>query len=151
MTIQFFSQPNGLEEYLSYLHVAGFPPTEGWSASAFKTLLEMSQYHICIDFDEQYRIRGFLLYSVVIDQAEIITFVVHPTYRGQKIGRCIINAFLQEIVEQRVSSIFLEVAENNAVAIRLYESCGFIKCGKRLNYYKNGMNAILMSKKNNLL
>ena len=35
-----------------------------------------------------------------------------------------------------VSRIFLEVAENNIPARRLYEKAGFSEIGRRKNYYK---------------
>ncbi|MEI5992608.1 GNAT family N-acetyltransferase [Candidatus Enterococcus mansonii] len=57
----------------------------------------------------------------------IYGFVVRSDFRGQGIGRKILNQVLQQLVEKNATSIYLEVESTNTPAYKLYESIGFEK------------------------
>jgi ribosomal-protein-alanine N-acetyltransferase len=73
---------------------------------------------------------------------EIHTIGVDPAYQGQGIGRRLVS----ELLELACGSvIFLEVRTDNAPAIGLYESFGFVNVGLRRRYYRaSGADAYTM-------
>jgi ribosomal-protein-alanine N-acetyltransferase len=73
---------------------------------------------------------------------EIHTIGVDPEYQGQGIGRRLLTSLLA-ISDGGV--VFLEVRTDNAPAIALYESVGFVKIGLRKRYYRaSGADAYTM-------
>lgn len=78
---------------------------------------------------------GFVLARVAADEAEIITFAVHPQDRRQGVARALIAELGQILHKQSIVSLFLEVAEDNTAARGLYEACGFSLTGRRKAYY----------------
>lgn len=135
-----------MEEELSRLHIAAFSTEQGWKPKEFKELLEIFFHHIVICCDFENKIQGFLLYSVIVDEAEIITFSVDPCFQKKGIGREIITAFIDHMRKQRVKTVFLEVAEDNLSAIKLYTRFNFFLNGRRSKYYDNKVDALLMKK-----
>ncbi len=88
---------------------------------------------------------SFVLYRVVLDEAEII----HVVSDGDKQKNGYANKLLKKLIGdignvQCVSSWYLEVRESNNAARRLYTNLGFKKVGQRKCYYKNREDAILM-------
>lgn len=61
-----------------------------------------------------------------------LTIVVHPDFRGKKIGRTILTIFLEEIGRNRpnIGRVELISRESNEKAIGLYQSMGFIIEGR---------------------
>lgn len=92
------------------------------------------------DFKEPYKIIGirqkaYMIYTNVLDEAEIIYIAVADEYKRQGIAK--------KIIQSLCADIFLDVNENNTPAINLYKSCGFIEYQRRKNYYHDA-DAILM-------
>lgn len=57
--------------------------------------------------------------------AVVYTFAVHPDYLKQGIGREMLLRIIETCRLSGLKSIRLDVYENNAPAIKLYEKCGF--------------------------
>ena len=73
---------------------------------------------------------------------EVHTIGVDPEYQGRGIGRRLL-AKLLAFAEQ--GAVFLEVRTDNAAAIALYESVGFVTVGLRKRYYRvSGADAYTM-------
>ena len=124
-------------EELSNLHKKCFP-NKPWSADDFREL----QNSGCEIIMSQ---NGFIVYRIVLDEAEIITIGVNPEMRRQGIASAMIGIIEKSIKNQGVKKLFLEVASNNVAGKKLYENCGFLPAGLRPKYY-DGVDAILMSK-----
>lgn len=146
MAFQVLDYIEGIEDQLSSLHISAFPMGLGWKAKDMKELLDISFHHILIDYDIDNKINGFLLYSVIVDEAEILTFCVSPERQQEGIGQAIIAVFLEEMKKQSVKIVFLEVAEDNIAALKLYNRFGFSLNGRRTKYYDNKIDALLMAK-----
>ena len=122
---------------LENLHKACFPK-KPWSASDFADLKKSG----CDIIASQ---NGFVVWRVVADEAEIITIGVHPNARKSGIASAMLAIIENDIKKRGGKKIFLEVAENNEPARKLYEANGYKKIGIRPKYY-DGIDAILMEK-----
>ena len=81
---------------------------------------------------------GFSLCNNSGEEAEILTICILPNYRGQALGEHLLAADIERLRASNCPRLFLEVAENNGSARRLYEKSGFQKIGIRRNYYQVG-------------
>lgn len=61
--------------------------------------------------------------------ATLFGMYVTPRARGRGVGELLVGAVLAEARRQGRAEVVLEVAENNAPAIALYERCGFRPTG----------------------
>ena len=72
---------------------------------------------------------------------EIHTIGVDPAYQGHGIGR----SMMGELLGNADGVVFLEVRTDNAPAIALYDSLGFVTIGRRKRYYRtSGADAFTM-------
>lgn len=89
---------------------------------------------------------GFSGYWLVVDEAHISTFAVHPGWRCQGIGQALLREVLRQAALQGATSATLEVRVSNLVAQQLYANHGFVPVGKRAGYYRdNNEDALLMT------
>lgn len=70
-------------------------------------------------------VKGVINCKPVGDQLEICEFYVEPFFKGQGIGRKLLEHVIVESKESRKSRIFLWVLEENVSARRFYEANGF--------------------------
>lgn len=122
---------------LANLHSLCFPH-KTWSADEFADLKKSG----CEIIASQ---NGFIVYRATLDEAEIITIGVHPDARRTGIGIALLGVMEADLKKQGVKHIFLEVAENNTPARKMYEQCGYAIVGRRPRYY-DGIDAIMMRK-----
>ena len=79
-------------------------------------------------------------------RAYIQTIEVAPHYRGQGVGRQLLNRIEDSAHQTGAAILWLHVEETNAAAIHLYETHGFIQAGEEENYYAPGRGALLYRK-----
>lgn len=93
---------------------------------------------------------GFiLLYQIQDDSADILDIAVLPEYRGSGYGRMLLTAAQDYAVQRGIGTIILDVREGNIPALSLYDNAGFIRMGRRRDYYKTAdgrADAIIMQK-----
>jgi [ribosomal protein S18]-alanine N-acetyltransferase len=83
---------------------------------------------------------------LMVDEAHITTFAVHPAWRRQRIGERLLLAFLDLAADRRAREATLEVRLSNLAARRLYEKYGFRPVGLRPRYYSDdGEDALIMT------
>lgn len=68
--------------------------------------------------------------------ALIDDLVVAPKYRGQGVGRQLIQQCITWAREKRFPGVTLETQDINVPACRLYKSCGFELCGFDTHLYR---------------
>lgn len=95
--------------------------------------------NIKVFYEDDISLKGYLIYSIVCDEAEIISLFVKEENR-----RCKIATKLLLRLKQVAKTIFLEVNEKNISAYKLYLKEGFTVYGKREKYYNNIDTALLM-------
>lgn len=91
------------------------------------------------------KVIGYIIYSVIFDESEILNVVVDSFYRGKNFGIQLLNYAIEDIKNKKCLNVFLEVAKKNVIAKNLYLKLGFVEYNIRKNYYKND-DAVLMKK-----
>ena len=109
---------------------------KGWSEEEFAKLLQLPTSRLWMTEE------GFLLCSEVADEMEILTICVLPEFRRQHIAQDLLFELFRYAKGQKVKRIFLEVAEDNVAAQKLYSGAGFKQTGKREGYYKRKNGAV---------
>ncbi len=122
---------------IANLHKLCFP-NKPWSESDFAELKKSGCEIIASE-------NGFIVWRTVADETEIITIGVHPDARKTGIADAMLTIVESEIKKSAVGKIFLEVAEDNIAAKKLYEKHGYKSVGVRPKYY-DGTDAIIMQK-----
>ena len=120
--------------------------TTPWPAQAYRQEIEtnrLAQYLVAIMGDEIVAYGGIWL---LVDEAHITTFAVHPRYRRRKIGERLLIALLDLAEDRHAREATLEVRLSNLPARRLYEKYGFRPVGIRPRYYSdNNEDALIMT------
>lgn len=122
---------------LSELYKKCFPH-KPWSEADFADLKKSGCEIIASE-------NGFIVWRAVADEAELITIGVNPDLRGTGIATALLGIMESELKKLNVNKIFLEVAENNTPARRLYENNDYKQIAVRPKYY-DGIDAIVMEK-----
>ena len=73
---------------------------------------------------------GFVICRSAGEEGEILSLAVAPNVRRNGLGGLLLDAALS------IESLFLEVAEDNLAARRLYEKSDFSTVGRRPHYYR---------------
>lgn len=126
-------------EALAAIHAAAFPPDEAWSATVISLHVGLPGGFGFVDARG-----GMIVARAIMDEAEILTLAVLPDARRQGLGRDLLRAAMRRAAETDARTMFLEVAEDNGAARRLYTSQGFTEVGRRKRYYANGDDALVM-------
>lgn len=113
-----------------------------WSEEQIKNIPENAFY---IGAFEDNKICGIASVYIIAGEGQIMNLAVSPNYRRRGIALGLMNEIISKAEENGCENITLEVAENNASAISLYEKCGFSAVGKRKGFYGNE-SAIIMEK-----
>jgi len=118
---------------MARIHAAGF--YRGWPVGEFESFLSDDATPVYVACDAKRRIAGFALVRVVKDEAELLTIAVDPKWRGKRVGDALLRAVFDDLLLSPARRMFLEVSEENAAAIRLYERLGFAVISRRKGYY----------------
>lgn len=132
----------GEVERLAALHALCFD--EPWDSASLARLLAMPGAFVFVAEPEAANdaqdlpLLGFVLARAGAGEAEILTIGVDPAARGRRIGRILLEAAAAAALAAGAETLFLEVAEDNVEALRLYERFGFYLVGMRPAYYRRG-------------
>lgn len=122
-----------------------FAGDDPWPAKAFQSALAAGYNHY-VAARAGDRLVGYAGISRLGNRApfeyEVHTIGVDPDYQGQGIGRLLLDELLRHAGGDLV---YLEVRTDNATAVALYESVGFVNVGLRKRYYRvSGADAYTM-------
>ena len=98
---------------------------------------------------EEADLRGFILYSTVLDEGSIDNIAVLPQYRREGLGGRLLESALRLMRELGASRCVLDVRASNFAARALYARHGFVEDGLRRKYYRTAggrEDAVLMSR-----
>lgn len=94
--------------------------------------------------DEQ--VVGFLLSSVVIDEAEILLLAVAPPWRRRGLGAALLDEATAGWRVDGVTTAYLDVRSDNSAAQALYRAADWYRAGQRTSYYADGTDALILTK-----
>lgn len=115
-----------------------------WSRSMLEQGISNDLDHYLI-IEKWGQLAGYINFRFLAGEGEIERIAVHPRFRGQGLGRKLMEAMEEYGKSQGVTDITLEVRNSNEKAINLYESCGFVKEAVRKGYYREPVeDAIIM-------
>lgn len=78
---------------------------------------------------------GFVLAREAAGEAEILTLAIDEKSARLGLGWRLMQAALREALNRGGESMFLEVADDNRAAVKLYRKLGFATVGSRPAYY----------------
>jgi ribosomal-protein-alanine N-acetyltransferase len=120
--------------------------TTPWPPNAYRSELltnRLASYLVARVDDRIVAYGGMWL---MVDEAHITTFAVHPAWRRQRLGERLLLAFLDLARDRHAREATLEVRLSNVAARRLYEKYGFRPVGIRPRYYSdNNEDALIMT------
>jgi ribosomal-protein-alanine N-acetyltransferase len=120
----------------------------GWSAPEIERLANAPGAGMLVDRDEAPR--GFVLFRIAADEAEILSIAVRPECQGAGIGAALLASAERTASERGARAMFLEAAASNSRACALYRRTGYVQIGCRRRYYAgaNGHadDALILSK-----
>ncbi len=105
-----------------------------WTREQFLLGLERNAF-VVFGIREAERLVGYIAFSVILDEMEILNIAVHPDARRRGMGAVLLESALAYSREKQVAKSFLDVKESNAPAIALYEKYGYKQIGVRKKYY----------------
>ena len=117
---------------IAALHAVSFH--RGWSDEEIDSLLLDAQV-LAHSLRVNGRLVGFVMSRSAADEAEILSIAVDRAWQGRGFAQKLLETHMRRLAALGTKAIFLEVAENNQPAIRLYREGGFHEVAKRPNYY----------------
>lgn len=118
---------------------------EPWSADGFRDILSNPSFQSLGIFSDKV-LAGYLFFYIVMDELHVMNVAIDPTFRKKGLGSKLLDRVHELGKGFGVKLAYLEVRETNESALRLYESLGYKKQGRRIKYYANQDDALLMYK-----
>lgn len=109
-------------------------PYEKYSLSQIEDMFNYDYYTIlkCLING---KIEGYICATILFEECNLLKIIVNSNYRRHGLGSRLINTLIEYCKNENVSSVYLEVRENNNIAISFYEHIGFELETVRKGYY----------------
>ena len=107
-----------------------------WSRESFFLEVESRLSSYVVVEEDSGQIIGYGGFYLIIDQVEITNIAVLGKYRGQGIGKSILEALIKLAIVGGGKVVNLEVRASNEAAKAMYFSYGFNLVGSRKGYYQ---------------
>jgi len=138
--------PMRMADVAAVLEIERLSFSSPWPAFAFEqelTANRLAHYRVARLADRVVAFGGIWL---MVDEAHITTFGVHPAHRRQGIGRRLLLDLAEVAIQLGSERMTLEVRLGNLAAQGLYRSFGFRVNGRRVAYYSDdGEDALVMT------
>ncbi|MFK7792854.1 MAG: GNAT family N-acetyltransferase [Devosiaceae bacterium] len=123
-------------EDLAQLHDAAFPV--GWAADDLTGLIQdpavTTRMIRPLSWFGRGPVEGFIMVRQAGDEGEVLTFAVADTCQARGYGTRLLDDALMNLRQKGVAAVFLEVAETNESALKIYRRRGFSQVGERPAY-----------------
>lgn len=111
--------------------------TTPWPPHAYRSEIETNRLATYVVARIDGRVVAYAGMWLMVDEAHVTTFAVHPGWRRRRIGERLLLALLDLAVDRHAREATLEVRLSNLAARRLYEKYGFQPVGLRPRYYSD--------------
>jgi ribosomal-protein-alanine N-acetyltransferase len=120
--------------------------TTPWPTHAYRSEIETNRLASYLVARGDGHVVGYGGVWLMVDEAHITTFGVHPGWRRQGVGRRLLLRLMDMATELGALRMTLEVRVSNVAAQELYRSFGFTIDGTRVRYYTDdGEDAFVMT------
>lgn len=109
---------------------------QAWSEAMLQAELDDTANRWYVLVEDAGHLAAYAGLAVLGDEAHVMTIGTAPGRQRQGIGRALLRALLAEARRREVRQTVLEVRVDNAAAIALYESEGFVQVAIRKRYYQ---------------
>jgi len=117
-----------------------------WPPNAYETELRTNRLAQYLVIRVESEIVGYAGLWLMVDEAHVTTFAIHPDWRRRRLGERLLLSLLDIAIARRAAEATLEVRLSNLPARRLYEKFGFRPVGIRPRYYTdNNEDALIMT------
>lgn len=106
-----------------------------WSSNIFSVELEKEDFAFYYVMEYQYSLVACGGYWKIGNEAHLITFAVHPSFRRKGLGSQLLQHLLKEIEKQNLDKVTLEVRSSNSTAQKFYQKFGFKRIAVQPQYY----------------
>jgi ribosomal-protein-alanine N-acetyltransferase len=146
LTARVVVDPMRLDDVVAVHEIERLSFRTPWPSYAFEQELRgnrLAHYVVARAGD---RVVGFAGVWLMVDEAHVTTFGVHPDWRRQGIGRQLLLNLVELSRTIGARRMTLEVRASNEAAQALYRGFGFDEAGRRPRYYTDdGEDALVMS------
>lgn len=105
-----------------------------------------ARFLVCTDHDDR-PVAAMLAFFHTGRPPRLYSLATDPACRGRGLGEKLVRAFVDEAKKRGAGKAILEVREDAAGAIRLYQKLGFAKTRALPGYYEDGGNGVKMEMK----
>ncbi len=109
--------------------------SQPWSEQGFLDALAREDV-IFLVAESEGRTLGYCGMYCALDEGEITNVAVDADFRGQGVGRRLMEVLLKEAQDDGIHTVILEVRVSNEAAIHLYQQLGFEIQGVRKGFYE---------------
>lgn len=116
-----------------------------WTSGAFHNELSNNQFAHYMILDISGEVAGYGGMWLIMDEAHVTNIAIKNTYRGQKLGKRLLQELMRTASYLGAKRMTLEVRASNHIAQSMYDKLGFVSAGIRRGYYTdNREDAIIM-------
>ena len=108
--------------------------SDPWDEKSLEDSFEHDYNHLLMEKRDG-RVVGYVIYSDVQGDAELLRIAVDKRYRRKGIAARLMQSMLDELTEAGAERVSLEVRAHNISAVALYKKFGFADIFVRKNYY----------------
>ena len=126
------------------LYIEQYSFSSAWTYAFFKHEIynPLSCFYV-VETDSL--IVGYIVFWIISGESHIANLAIHPDHRRLGYGNQLMFWAIGKSVTEGARSVTLEVNVNNAAALALYRHYGFKEVGKRLKYYENRDDALILT------
>ena len=135
MNIHLVNSNTASEELVKAHHIHTQSQYNPWSYATFADCTT-APYYCVLAYDEDVVV-GYAIVLEVVDEATLMDIAVDVLYRGQGVGKKLVEHVKKQSTNNGMASMWLEVRVSNEAAIKLYEKMHFEPIEVRKHYYQS--------------
>lgn len=119
---------------------------EAWSETSVQAELAAPGRLVLVANNDVGAVVGFAVTLTVGDVADLLRIGVATDHQRQGIASDLLDACVKAASADGVRRVMLEVSATNAIAIEFYRAHQFVTIDRRIAYYRDGSDAIVMQR-----